>query len=142
MLGEFAKLTSRENEIQFKRFLERRNRVIDLEDEMETQDEKIRIARLQRLGFVIKPRARVSELRSWLTTPRLKFFRHALVKGRKEFWEKHLARVRSRRISEKRALSAKLSSTWLSSKFLLKDAVGRGTLSKLEPSGSQTYYRM
>ena len=61
---------------------------------MESQDEKIRIARLQRLGFVIKPRERVSELRTWLTTPRLKFFRHALVKGRKEIWTKHFSRVR------------------------------------------------
>ena len=61
---------------------------------MESQDEKIRIARFQRLGFVIKPRERVSELRTWLTTPRLKFFRHALVKGRKEIWTKHFSRVR------------------------------------------------
>ena len=83
ILNEYLKLTNNKtNQAQFKRFLERRNRVIDLEDEMESQDEKIRIARLQRLGFVIKPRERVSELRTWLTTPRLKFFRHALVKGR------------------------------------------------------------
>jgi hypothetical protein len=144
LILEYSQLIkNQDDKVQFfESFLGRQNRVVNLQDEMETQDEKIRISRLQGLGFIIKPRERVSEFRSWLITPRLKYFRHNLVKGRSELWTKHLSRVRSRRISKKRVLSIKLFSTWLSSKFLLKDAIGRGVLTELDPSGSETYYRI